>query len=187
MLLHHLEISCSMVFLSFLWFKCQLKRGSLQPPLSEGTFSVTFFWGSFLFPSSTCLKHIIIVFFEKKLTLIYFPQIRTYYLIQIQRIYWVASTVLFRPWNITMDKTDLSFQHSWYLYFEGGNNKQMEKYQCMIDQESRKRHAQKQNSVSDRVAREDLFGDMPSMKQMRIETLQHNPSAWHSGQSTGGT
>lgn len=65
MLLHHLKICCSMVFLSFLWFKCQLKRGSLQPPLSEGTFSVTFFWGSFLFPSSTCQKHITIVFLKK--------------------------------------------------------------------------------------------------------------------------
>ena len=33
----------------------------------------------------------------------------------------------------------------------------------MIYQESRESRAQKQNSVLDRVAREDLFGDMPSV------------------------
>ena len=43
------------------------------------------------------------------------------------------------------------------------DNKQMEENQCMIYQESRKRCVEKWNSVLDRVAREDLFGEMPSV------------------------
>ena len=71
-LLHLLKILCSMAFLSFPRFRCQLKRGSLQPPLNEGTFSVTSSCGS-LFPSSTCLKHITIMLFEKKIDPYLFP------------------------------------------------------------------------------------------------------------------
>ena len=135
-LLHLLKIFCSMVFLSFSWFNCQLKRGSLQPPLSVGTSSVTFFWGS-LFPSSTCLRHITIMFFEKNDPYLFPPNQGLLLHSNVKNLLGSKHCSV-QALGYSNGQNRLKLPALLVSIFWRENNKQMEENQCMIYQESKK-------------------------------------------------